>query len=877
MVCKKIISSSDLYFYYLFCILQESESESEMEEAATIEFCTQMALAGLMGSQEDLDITTELNWEEATEGMASQGFIISSHGTKTPHDSDSSSCKVSKNDVDIEEAMEKNLGDLTDVYNVEEDCATFIENKEDISLSTKGSLESVISVHPQFNNSFELEKKSSGTENKSFDFSVNSGKTKPPKIIRETSNNTNQVNSDVNECENTEEKPENTSLRSLGYGKEDIYILPTRNCFEYGENNLATSGMESTSKNLTSVSDGKENNSSLKTGLVLEHKMATCPLVEETLQKNYDSRFNNDCIIRTLIQNWSDLLKSGRDSDVTITTLEGSVVQAHSLVLLARCPELYKESMEHGKLLKWNKVPENAVHQFLSYLYTGTCEITTPGDPLWIELYDIGLQYDCKDLVAFMDLLYKAKNTPMKILVKCPQRDEEPVCLEKYSRTGKNSSFLKRDLTLSMTVKKDEFDSAEELKCTSHCKEKLHGQNESSYAIKFSQDCLKLSKRKQDKSECLEHERTQSPDLFDESLCAEKSCIISPVLNSPLAVVPNHSPSMEINQLEPVELEEISNVLPTTSSPCKSVSSLGNREDIEILPISSHTSILPTTSKKVLENYSDIPDLSSFHEESKAKSNLSTVYDACKKGDYDNDVIDLTQSESKCPSEESVLDSHVDGNCQAETESKNCADKVDSKDNENEPESDILHSHYYISDIWNDFVTDSPMTVTEELHSSFDKLAAITDKKSSIDETDSQISILGQSTNHEMAPTNFPCIKAHQKEKYNDKQEASKAQQGSFLRRKSKCDVCPPSVGDTSLMEFFSGHSGEEILANAETEIEGSVAVCESRNQTESSSTAAHVSYSFALTPRQKHKSERKMVTPKPDYSKMKSPELKVR
>lgn len=885
----------------LHALDEESESECEMEEATSIEeFCTQMALAGLLGSQEDLDITTEMDWEETAEGTGSQGFIISSLGNKAQDNSDSSFCKVSRN-VHVVEDVENSPGDLTEVYNAEEDCVTFKENcdhrnKEEIPQTTKGSLESVISVQPLLTEYCELEKGTSLSDNMSSDYPVNSEEKRETQKIKpfidiplsqsECNNDTTSkgscnfihTNADLKEWEGTEKQPKYSSLLSSKYGLENVSVSPTSKCNEDKDKDLATSGIRSNSKISTSLFGRKESYSSSKTGMVPEYKIVTSPLKEGILANNQVSNFTSECMIQTLIQNWNDLLKSGIESDVTIATLEGIFVKAHSLVLLARCPQLYKESKEHGKFIKWNKVPQKAVHKFLSYLYTGTCEITTPGDPLWIELYDIGLKYDCKELVSYMELLYKAKNSPVKskVPVVHPEKDKGPLlldkeldkateksrktqvkCLEKKSRNERNLMYSKSNSVSSMAVDADKTFNVEELKCTNHNDEKDHKQNESSYANKILQVCQKSVHEKQDKIECLvEFQREQSPDLFDDSPCSEKSFVISPVLNSPpLKVIPHYSSSMEIDQLEPEESKGVSNVPPKTTSPCKSVSSLGDRENMEIF------------SDSPLKGDSDIPDVRSVDTESKAKSSLPPAHDKCKTGDDDNDVIDLTQSGSKSNSEECVLDLPSVSKCQAETEQHSYMDKVGSMEDRNEDHesaSDTLHNHY-ISNIWDDFDANSSITIAEELHSTSDKLAA--NNKSSINGPDLHLSIDAQSSSHGREPTYFANYEDHQKDKYSDKEVPTK---------ETKFDVSPEAIRETSFVEFLEEHSGDEIFANAAAEIEKLDAVSESRLKTKStSSTSAHPSYSLASTPHQNRNAKMNRVTPRPDYSKMKSPELK--
>lgn len=836
-----------------------------------------MALAELMGSQEDLDITTKMDWEQTVEGMESQGFIMSSHGNKAQYEGNP---------------------DLMELSNAEEDLTTFkgdcnMKNKDNISQPTEESFESVLSDQPLFTESFKTEKESHHLENETYECPDNSEEKRGPEKIKhcintsvkqfkhnseatvsKTSCSPVHANSETDEPECTRKWPEDSSLYSSEYGKEDIYTTPKRKYNENKEKSFVISDMGTDNNNLISLSSRMNNSYSLQAAVVPGLKTVTSPLKEGALTKNVNY-FKSDCMIQTLLQNWNDLLKSGIESDVTITTMEGLSVKAHSLVLMARCPHLYKEIKAHGKLVKWNEIPQKAVNLFLSYLYTGTCKIT-PGDPSWIELYNISLQYDCKDLVSYMELLNKTKNSPVKIPVVYHERETQDICLEKESRAARNLIEFKSDFISPVGVHTDKVLNVEGLKCISHYERKVHEQTESLYEKESSNSKLKSDHDKHDKIKPFERDkRVQSPDLFDESACAEKSYIISPVANSPLIVIPHHSPNMETDHLEPKELEEVSNVLSKTSSPCKSVSSLGDRGG-KIIPSSITTSFLPTSSKEeVIKVDVDVSDMESLDAESKGNSSLIPEHDKCQLVE-DDDVIDLTQNSLKSPSE-NVLDHPGVTNFQTENEWHSWSEKLDRMDegdkfkNSEPGEAD----NCYISNIWDDFDADSSVPVAEELNPTSEKLAANSDKSNSADKPDLCLSIHAQSTSHKITPK---YASGDYKEKYSKKLNLSNSQEMNSPRCKTKYPVSLQVTEETSFGEFFEGHSTDEILVSAITEIEESRGVYQSRNQAEStSSTVATASYSRALTPKQHYNTNKNTVTPKPEYDKMKSPELKVK
>ncbi|XP_068215658.1 serine-rich adhesin for platelets-like isoform X2 [Palaemon carinicauda] len=115
-----------------------------------------------------------------------------------------------------------------------------------------------------------------------------------------------------------------------------------------------------------------------------------------------------------LVYDWGSLLASGEESDVTISVNGDEELNAHSVVLLARCPELYSDVKNSKRRLTWNEVSYEGAYIFLVYLYTGDCKIKTKDDPLWMDVFDLALKYKSEELISFLESLYKIGNSPVK-------------------------------------------------------------------------------------------------------------------------------------------------------------------------------------------------------------------------------------------------------------------------------------------------------------------------------------------------------------------------------------------------------------------------------------------------------------------------------
>lgn len=990
------------------------EGTSEVEE-----FCTQMALAELMGSQEECDTTQEIQWEEAAEGMENQGFILPSQTDKAQekskfntsilkNNSDSHFCELNRNNTnDTEGAFEENHDDQTQVYDCEEntieleqnsdlknksgtphltdyenittssckkkchlncntvphatdnkcadgcefsDCKSEImsssqKNKRENSSLQKGTLQNIqILCHPSkhtaaisesenrrdntsllpskeivssqshFSESCDLSSKKCRAENICFESHIDSkGVRHSPKhnqnidissnLARCNNTSTPYSLADDDVCskhDNNEQHLKGNPLHSSQCNKDTPPINSCHHDYEKTSLELSLVGSNE-SLNMVHQLDGKNTKSYSETSKLCEQEIATYTLKEEAVLRSNIPDSKSGFMVDTLVKNWRDIMQSGAGSDVTIIASDGSSLAAHSLVLLARCPQLYEESKVYGNLIRWDNIPQKTAHHFLSYLYTGTCEVTTPGDPLWIELYDIALRYNCSDLVSYMELIYKANSTPVKIssinLKRCLEPRNNLVNLDSAvplaGEEGKHTAAsektpvvnLEEDLELknspansiSDSVNKFTTDSGKILKPTRLFSGKTHGEVgiRNPPENEVPKVDLSFTPRGQDKSEHLQWDKgTQSPDLFDESVYF-KSCVTSTNLNlSPLIAIPQHSPLV---QSVPKELGKFSHIASKTCSPCKLALSVKGKEDKKIMCSVPPALILPITSEK------DIAGNEQNIVSARSNPSLPSPSDRCELDGYNddiaNDVIDLRHSGSEAS--EADLPSIRD--YQTETIHKDTIERIGCIDYENEKplicESVDTQGHY-ISNIWDDFDTgDSHISITEGLCSTSFKRStpSVYEKINSNNEMSSCLTPVTQSASRHVAST--PLIHHGQDLPHRDicsgTLQSAKPEERECLKLENKCTV---SAEDDSAI-FTEGHPSDETLVNLAAEIEQrDVDFHHTGNQAQSESiTADDASWSTPATPHQMCISERKLVTPQPDYKTMKSPDLKVR
>ena len=158
--------------------------------------------------------------------------------------------------------------------------------------------------------------------------------------------------------------------------------------------------------------------------------------VRKTEESSKAETFTKDMCARFVID-WSTLLISGEESDVTISVDDEQELNAHSIVLLTRCSELHAEAKNMSKNVKWEGVSYEGAYAFLVYLYTGNCSVDTRDDPLWIEVFDLALKYNCEELIAYLESLYKIGSSPVK--------NKKPDC-EAFEEELSASKLLPRSL-----------------------------------------------------------------------------------------------------------------------------------------------------------------------------------------------------------------------------------------------------------------------------------------------------------------------------------------------------------------------------------------------------------------------------------------------
>lgn len=257
---------------------------------------------------------------------------------------------------------------------------------------------------------------------------------------------------------------------------------------------------------------------------------------------------------------WSMLLTSEEESDVSIMTAKSSSISAHSLVFLARCPKLYKEVKDAKMQITWDKVSYEGAYIFLIYLYTGTCKMKAKDDPLWLDVFDLALQYNCKDLISYLESLYKIHSTPIKnnSLTKNSRNSEvmddllnshhdshliQRRLASVQGNIEESERPVKRCLNLSTIGRKNmSSDSSTSPADSDILKNSQCGNNYKEIVIEAN---LSSSKNSQEEGliESQNEQGSQSPDLFDETVPVKNISFISTPSNSPLSLtIPNQSP-----------------------------------------------------------------------------------------------------------------------------------------------------------------------------------------------------------------------------------------------------------------------------------------------------------------------------------------------
>ncbi|XP_063843388.1 uncharacterized protein LOC135090497 isoform X1 [Scylla paramamosain] len=982
---------------------EESESECETETTSEVEdFCTQMVLAELMGSQEEQDHSSETEWEQTSEVMDTQGFLLPSQIAKTQRESKVNTSLLGSdpglqfrelngnNTVNNERAVKENFTYNSQIHNCKENTT---ELKESSNLKNKGDksplLEGFLHVYEEnyenigthsskkqddFDHNTDPDVHDDDSDNRcesgdSISETIRSSQNNKREaicqekdtfqnvqILFESTKHTEAISEDETLNHNTsatakesmlvlphlrascktnnkkhhaenvgfkldidsrgqsqkhesnidiafnvvgcndslglhslcsipspnsssckkydsnKKQLEDSPLHSLQYDK-DPYTTPKKAC-EYKKAGLEVSCMGSSKfhgNNSMLQSSGKDYS---KTNKQLEHEIANSAFKEKTLIKDNFANNKSDFMIDTLIQNWKDILQSGTESDVTIITSDGSSLTAHSIVLLARCSQLYKESKACGNFIKWDNIPQKTARHFLSYLYTGICEVTTPGDPLWIELYDVALRYNCSDLVSYMELIYKAKRSPVKTPYASFQRNcfvnSDLNVIPSVRKVNKCITpslkipvvNLEEDLELINGPSDSMSDSAKKfmmdgktLKPTRLFSEKT--QRELDYKTspenRVSEFDLTVNhKEPQGESECQEKdEGTESPDLF-ESFCS-RSCTTSPLSCPTVTGIPQHSSHGNLVHSIPKEQRNICQELPKTSSSYK-------------LPL--------LVERKEGKKTGSIKDITGHEQDILAtisNSLLPTLPDRYEENDCDDNSDDLRQSDS-----EARITDLLFSDCRTENVYKDSVKKVDCIDDENKksPIGETVDIHEcYISNIWDDFdAGGSPVMVFEEDSTFSSPIPKVCDKIKSDDKLESCATPIAQSSSHHAASTPLLHDKDFlQRDICSSTLQSSKLEESEGSKLENKCTVS----AKFDSIEFTKGQPSDETLVNIAAEVEQ---LDDNIHQTVNEAESKPVTpVKTCCTPatHQIYFSKRKEVTPQPDYKNMKSPDLK--
>ncbi|XP_063605582.1 uncharacterized protein LOC134780689 isoform X2 [Penaeus indicus] len=219
----------------------------------------------------------------------------------------------------------------------------------------------------------------------------------------------------------------NTSLRQRLHTEEtilytdsvDLYLLKSRHEESQEKKQESEHLNKDKEERLTKAGDKLGGSTKTRISSELQARGSNGGQEEGDHEKKYSDKSLepgfSDPLHAKLIYDWASLLASGEGADFTITTSEGSDLQAHVFVTLVRCPKLYQEVQSAGKKVTWTDICFEGAYVFLSYIYTGTCKIKAKDDSLWMDVFDLALKYECDDLVTYLESLYKANPSPVKL------------------------------------------------------------------------------------------------------------------------------------------------------------------------------------------------------------------------------------------------------------------------------------------------------------------------------------------------------------------------------------------------------------------------------------------------------------------------------
>ena len=145
------------------------------------------------------------------------------------------------------------------------------------------------------------------------------------------------------------------------------------------------------------------------------------------------SLFSSSDLMNKLVYDWSSLLASEENADVTLITKDSSI-GVHSFVFMVRCKEIYNEIMSDAQphscdittkfVLQWNFTHEVA-YKFLLYIYTGQCSLSNECIKEIKACRCLAQQYKCTELLQFLEQHLQKRSSAKSLLDKIGQNSND--------------------------------------------------------------------------------------------------------------------------------------------------------------------------------------------------------------------------------------------------------------------------------------------------------------------------------------------------------------------------------------------------------------------------------------------------------------------
>ncbi|XP_047496802.1 uncharacterized protein LOC125044265 [Penaeus chinensis] len=339
-----------------------------------------------------------------------------------------------------------------------------------------------------------------------------------------------------------------------------------------------------------------------------------------------------------LIYDWASLLASGEGADFTITTSEGSDLQAHIFVILVRCPKLYQEVQSAGKKVTWADICFEGAYVFLSYIYTGTCKIKAKDDSLWMDVFDLALKYECDDLVTYLESLYKANPSPVKLATPSHSKESMPNTDAGIMLTPKMGNSLIEGIIEKRVRRCIDLSPVKNVSISSN----KRNDDLTAEPVLHPSDSPELMVMSSDPEKDVGKGSSQSPDLFNESCVTDNTARKTfPSGSTPVLTGFHHSPWDKALQ----DIHEESSLrlsVESKTSPTKPVSSTRSSDNFKSNKLDTSSSASPDLSK--MKQVTDIGNLGEESQGQNLRSNENVKdkdVNDCPE-DEETDIIDLT-------------------------------------------------------------------------------------------------------------------------------------------------------------------------------------------------------------------------------------------